>query len=1265
VSIPASAAPTDNRLSMSSSLASEQKAPQRTPPQPAAAPPQAAGPAGAMRTLQQSAGNAAVARLVEDAQQPAADKRYSLEFVIGHNRERYPDLTEEQAIAVLWKVWKQLHEQLDFYRGWHQTQLELRNEHWIVGYWSDTFGGVEMPDIDMWNAVGRGPLWEAAHTLQQGEGELQRELAARAEVRRRLAGTFAGQFLEPAAHSRVERAAQQLQAGADRLRECQETFFAYKDGTEKGAGRAITGMKVTIVVLSAAATGGAAGFAGPGAGLFAQSGASALAAGGLGAFTESATQVGQMRIGEREWGDFDFKRIGKVGVTDMITGFVGGVVGGKFAGALKGAFGRLVSGMGKAELAAYGLTADELLTSGEKLFADWAGGVGATPVTTAVGALVNRGFEGTWSAKSPGEFLDQMLDDMKTSGILGGFLTFGGHAMGGHGGGAPAEGEAPATSPGTKPAEAAKPAAAQAKAAAEATAKQIAPAPAAQAEGAAPPEAPKPLEAAKPAEAQTKAEAEATAKQAAPAPAAHDTWAKAAAELPPDEYAEFQAELSEHLAAEAPAEGPRKGQKLGAAKAGEKPADPRSPAERQKIDEILDRWRKEGPPPEEKAFLEKALVRRRIQARMKLRELNAPEDLQRLVREHDVEIGKGTKRTLSDLAYEDPRFTVEAYEQWKARAAKPDKAELTFEEYLAKHNALTRGREGEARQAFKRGQKETMIVAPGETSEKGIDYVPYDPEVDIAYLDDNKAIATGQQHKVSALEENLPQNLREVVKVVKGYADKPGTPAEIKGKVLPRLEAASKDIDAMYAEAAKNGVDVKGETFQEQVTAKLAEYRIQRRVNFEAAGPGTGPGEKLVQRGTVEGEKAPPKPPKPPKAPKPPKVKVSKAPEPKQAKPAEAKPAEAKPPEAKPAEAKPPEAKPPEAKPAEAKPPQAAPPEAKPPEPKPVAKTVPVYGEGNPPPEPKPAPKTVPVYGEGNPPPEPKSAPKPPPPPPGPAESFDRYAQEREGAAKEERGGYEGAGLILHEKIMGTIQQQERDKAAAAVAKLQPRIDKATSEGKFVVVVTVFDEPEIPDFFGQMAGYTEEREIKRFQYAYLRTGWSPDGARNDELAPTRSEIRAVDPDAPRPVEDLPRKKEGRRWVEAEWALVRPAPGTGRYAPRPQMEPTKAVSGYWKRANDPLEMTMIVVASGGGIHVESWSRAGTWRVQSVALDADAFTLRVKYWDGPWQFESTFRWLGPGTMLEDCVGHYQGETATGKHLWMNSDQLRMTIADPLAP
>ena len=368
----------------------------------------------------------------------APEKRYDFSVNVHTKPMEFRNLTPPQVIEKLRAVWRLCQDDIDDGRAWNEHLVKRRESQWVVGFWADRFGRADLPDPDMWNEVGRGPLSDARQALDATDAALKTHWQAiEASLDRNLApGLESNPYIQAAlafdpTEQRIREAVALLQKAAAQLRERQRIVDAYVSGSNRGAERAIAGIQVTIVVLSAAATGGGASFAGKGAGLLAQSGAAALTAGGVGAATETFNQIGEMRVGDRQAWDFDLKRIAKRGVMDTVQGFIGGVVAGKFSQVLKGRIGGWVGGLSDETLAAYGITKEELLTNGEKMFIDWVAGVGSSPVTAASGQLMHRAIEGEWQVKSFDDFAGLMFDDMVKMGTLSLFLEFGGKAIAG------------------------------------------------------------------------------------------------------------------------------------------------------------------------------------------------------------------------------------------------------------------------------------------------------------------------------------------------------------------------------------------------------------------------------------------------------------------------------------------------------------------------------------------------------------------------------------------------------------------------------------------------------------------------------------------------------------------------------------------------------------------------------------------------------------------------------------------------------------------
>jgi hypothetical protein len=408
------------------------KTPPRRKPAPEPKPPKKR----AVPPVQRAVGNTALAPLppLDLPPTPAPLKAYTVDLVIDGKERSYPNLSPVQARERLLFYWRQCHQDLDLFRHLHQELIDQRREHRTAGFWAEHLGHVELPDIEMWNEIGRGSLSAATTALDTKDEALHRQYDEyESQVDRNLSESLRNNPLMQQAlafdpdQMRIEQATRALEQASRDLQEAWNRVEVYQGGVEKGASRAVTGIRVSIVVLSAAASGGGVGFAGRGAGLLARSGAVALTAGGLGATTEAFTQYGEIRIGART--EFDIGGIVKRGVTDTVVGFVGGVAGGKFADVLKGSVARWVSGLPKGQLAALGITEEQILGKATTVILEWAGGVGATPLTTVTGAAMQRALTGKSSIHTFGDFASQVFDDMLTSGIMSAAMISTDHAL--------------------------------------------------------------------------------------------------------------------------------------------------------------------------------------------------------------------------------------------------------------------------------------------------------------------------------------------------------------------------------------------------------------------------------------------------------------------------------------------------------------------------------------------------------------------------------------------------------------------------------------------------------------------------------------------------------------------------------------------------------------------------------------------------------------------------------------------------------------------
>src|SRR3954469_14247903 len=159
---------------------------ERRPKRPLQAPPTVSraadlGPAGLL-ALQRGAGNAAVARMLAVAREGVAtaqpEKRYDFEVTIDTRPMRFHGLDPAEVVRRLRMVWRMAHDMLDTGRAENQRQVQRRKEHRTAGFWSELLGGVQLPDPDMWNEVGRGALADVRDVLDSTDAVLQKSWAA-------------------------------------------------------------------------------------------------------------------------------------------------------------------------------------------------------------------------------------------------------------------------------------------------------------------------------------------------------------------------------------------------------------------------------------------------------------------------------------------------------------------------------------------------------------------------------------------------------------------------------------------------------------------------------------------------------------------------------------------------------------------------------------------------------------------------------------------------------------------------------------------------------------------------------------------------------------------------------------------------------------------------------------------------------------------------------------------------------------------------------
>ncbi len=351
---------------------------------------------------------------------PASSHAWDLEYSVYGTPERFAGLTDEQAIEKLDYFYYSL---LDDMRNGEKRQRSWQEEfggsfssRWAAGT-ASIVGGADWPDVSNWVEVAkymadagqmlRESRWAAM--LASGKGEQLDEAARMSAV-----------ALD---EKRLESIVGILEEGDHRADKAEKDWQAFLKDTEKGASRTVTGLKVAKVAGAVAATyltGGAAGALELGT-----AGTATLVAVGGGTYAATQNLAGQ--VGEIVFSDrtsIDWGSVAKEGAIATAAGFVGGAVGGKLAGTIGNGLGKLVGGMAPETMEAFGIEGAELLTGGEKLFAQWAGGTLGTPFSTTTQVLMQAAIDGKWPVTSVQDFFDLVLSDMVKSGAINGFFTY-------------------------------------------------------------------------------------------------------------------------------------------------------------------------------------------------------------------------------------------------------------------------------------------------------------------------------------------------------------------------------------------------------------------------------------------------------------------------------------------------------------------------------------------------------------------------------------------------------------------------------------------------------------------------------------------------------------------------------------------------------------------------------------------------------------------------------------------------------------------------
>jgi hypothetical protein len=333
---------------------------------------------------------ASVLQRKPDIQSQPIEQRYNLSI----GDEVLENVTSTQALVALRRHYQRLSLWIQSDRERHRMQRQIREDQWLVGGIADAEARVFMPPESIWSTP-QIYLDAARSTLNAGHVEASVRNLARAEPTWRL---------------------------AHRL------LYAYIGGTISGAETSATVLKVTAAAGAVAATVLSGGLAASAeAGLLGTSTAVGVGGGLYGAAQEFSGQAGERFVGDRQ--HFEVGAILRRGAVDAVTNFVGAFAGGAISRYATRSFGSYLSKISNDELRELGellglrgpLPRDFFLTRGQRLIADFLGGVGSTLLTTAVSTVVNRLTEG-----GPWPNLEQLvrmvIDEMVHGGAVQIFL---------------------------------------------------------------------------------------------------------------------------------------------------------------------------------------------------------------------------------------------------------------------------------------------------------------------------------------------------------------------------------------------------------------------------------------------------------------------------------------------------------------------------------------------------------------------------------------------------------------------------------------------------------------------------------------------------------------------------------------------------------------------------------------------------------------------------------------------------------------------------
>ncbi len=336
--------------------------------------------------------------------------RYNFEFQQLHKRTELKNATLGDALRALQEHRAHIRSWIDAER--HAQQL-LANEHstvsggvagsvaeslarptaWYRAVFHGNYSGYDLP-VDKQVQFPDPAMWDAAlDALNQAEHFIR-------------VGQLAG-------------AVKCLNGAAAHYRKAHRKLYEYRQMTEMGAEGAIgvlQGIEVAGAISFTVATGGL------GSTLLGTAAAASGGAAGYAVVQNVAEQSSELGFGVRE--HFDVGSILRQGTEAAISTFVGVLLGGALSKVFMHRIGehivRHLSSQQLALLAEYAgaggrVTSELFVSKGWKFIAAFLGGVGSSPVVTAVSTLVHGGLTGEWPAE---RFVDRVVEELWRGALL-------------------------------------------------------------------------------------------------------------------------------------------------------------------------------------------------------------------------------------------------------------------------------------------------------------------------------------------------------------------------------------------------------------------------------------------------------------------------------------------------------------------------------------------------------------------------------------------------------------------------------------------------------------------------------------------------------------------------------------------------------------------------------------------------------------------------------------------------------------------------------